>query len=289
MRIRKISKQSLANSASEPWVDPTRRVYCEGAYAFVPVKEGWPADGEIPNRRPYDGPGYQRMGDTLLLHGAAPTEEQLAVLIAWEDPSCVLHAAAHEGVMRKPKTAVLYGEPHEVTFREAGIIYTLDPSQVMFSQGNREEKLRLRSLIKPGERIADMFAGIGYFTLSAALSGGNIHAAEINPVSFAYLLKNIQANGLEEKITPELGDCREKLTGVYDRILMGHFDAPEFLKHALEHAETGTVLHIHGVGDRKNAIEGTLEGAGYRYIISEHKVKKYAGRLWHSVWDVKLL
>lgn len=289
MRIRKISKQSLPNSASEPWVDPTRRIYCKGAYAFVPVKEGHPFDGEIPDRRPYDGPGYQRMGDTLLLHGDVPAAEQLAALIAWEHPSCVLHAAAHEGVMRTPKISVLFGEPHDVTFREAGIIYTLDPSQVMFSQGNRREKLRIRSLIRPGERIADMFAGIGYFTLSAALAGGNVHAAEINPVSFAYLQKNIEMNGLSGRVAPELGDCREILTGVYDRILMGHFEAPGFLNNALDHAEPGTVLHVHGVGDRKNAISDSLEGTGYRYIISEHKVKKYAGRLWHSVWDVKLL
>jgi tRNA wybutosine-synthesizing protein 2 len=289
MKIRKISKRSLPNRASEPWVDTTRRVYCEGEYAFVPVKEGYPFEDEIPDRRPYDGPGYQRMGDTLLLHGDAPTAEQLAALIAWENPSCVLHAAVHEGVMRTPKADVLFGQPHDVTFREAGITYTLDPSKVMFSQGNRGEKLRLRSLVRPGERIADMFAGIGYFTLSAALAGGDVHAVEINPVSFAYLQKNIEANGLAGRVIPELGDCREKLTGIYDRILMGHFEAPAFLENALNHAEPGTVLHVHGIGDRKNEISETVEGAGFTYVISEHKVKKYAGRLWHSVWDVKLV
>ena len=289
MRIRKISKLSLPNRASETWVDTTRRVYCEGESAFVPVKEGYPFDGEIPDRTPYEGPGYQRMGDTLLLHGDAPTADQLAALIAWEHPACVLHAATHEGVMRTPKAVVLYGQPHDVTFREAGITYTLDPSKVMFSQGNRGEKLRLRSLVRPGERIADMFAGIGYFTLSAALAGGDVHAMEINPVSFAYLQKNIEANSVSARITPELGDCREKLTGIYDRILMGHFEAPAFLENALNHAEPGTVLHVHGVGDRKYEISETIEGAGFTYVISEHKVKKYAGRLWHSVWDVKLV
>ncbi len=289
MKIRKISKRSLPNRASESWVDTTRRVYCEGEYAFVPVKERYPFDGEIPDRTPYAGPGYQRMGDTLLLHGDAPTAEQLAALIAWEKPACVLHAAAHEGVMRTPKAVVLYGQPHEVTFREAGITYTLDPSKVMFSQGNRGEKLRLRSLVRPGERIADMFAGIGYFTLSAALAGGDVHAVEINPVSFAYLQKNIEMNSVSGKVAPELGDCREKLIGIYDRILMGHFEAPAFLENALNHAEPGTVLHVHGIGDRKNEISETVEGAGFTYIISEHKVKKYAGRLWHSVWDVKLV
>lgn len=289
MRTRQISKQSLSKTLSEPWVDTTRRVYCEGDTAYVPVKEGSSFDTEIPDRVPYSGPGYQRMGDTLLLHGAAPTEEQLASLIAWENPSCILHTMTHEGVMRIPKTVVLYGTPHEVSFREAGISYTLDPSKVMFSQGNRGEKLRLRSLVLPGERIADMFAGIGYFTLSAALAGGNVHAMEINPVSFAYLTRNIRDNGLMERITPELGDCREKLSGVYDRILMGHFDAPDFLEEALRHAGHGTILHVHGIGDREPDISGTLAGAGFTYIISEHKVKKYSGNLRHSVWDVKLL
>ena len=33
-------------------------------------------------------------------------------------------------------------------FEGAGISYTLDPSRVMFSQGNRGEKLRIRSLVR---------------------------------------------------------------------------------------------------------------------------------------------
>ena len=288
MRIRQISKHLLSKTRSEPWVDPARRIYCEGDLAFVPVKEGYPFDKEIPDRVPYAGPGYQRMGDTLLIHGDAPTPMQLAALIEWEKPSCILHAVTHEGVMRIPKTVVLYGKPHEVTFREAGISYTLDPTKVMFSQGNRGEKMRLRSLVHPGERIADMFAGIGYFTLSAALAGGNVHAIELNPESFVYLKKNIEDNGLAERINPERGDCREKLTGIYDRILMGHFDAPDFLESALDHAGSGTTIHVHGLGDQEKCISETIRRAGFTYLISEYKVKKYSGSLQHSVWDVKL-
>jgi len=49
------------------------------------------------------------------------------------------------------------------------------------------------------------------------------------------------------------------------------------------------MLHVHGIGDRKKDISDTLTGAGFTYLISEHKVKKYSGNLRHSVWDVKLL
>ncbi len=289
MKVRKIPKTSLLTlTGTEPWRDTRRSIYCDGDSAYIPVLDGWPYDIEILERTPYTGPGYQRLGDTLLLHGASPSAKELAALIAWERPACILHLQHHDGVMRLPETVVLYGEPHDVTFRESDIFYTFNPTKIMFSQGNRGEKQRLRSLIKPGELVADMFAGIGYFTLSAAVAGAEVHAMEINPVSHAYLIKNIRDNDVGSRVRAECGDCRTLLRGVYDRILMGHFDAPEFLAAALSHAEPGTVLHVHGIGDRADDIRTAVEGAGFRYFLSEHTVKKYASRIWHCVWDVEL-
>ncbi len=289
MNVRVCKKSEIPTLLTEPWVDTSRRVFVQGGVAYIPVRDGFPFDEVLEERAPYTGRGYQKMGDTILIHGNAPSEDELEEILAFEKPTCVLHSKGEDGVMRIPQFRVLYGTPHEVTFREAGISYTLDPSKVMFSQGNRSEKLRIRGLVNPGERIADMFAGIGYFTLSAAAAGGHVHAMEINPNSFAFLEKNIAANCLGRFVTPELGDCRETICGIYDRILMGHFDAIEFLPTALAHAASGTTLHIHGVGDRSREVEETISSAGFRYTISEYKVKKYASRTWHCVWDVKLL
>ena len=289
MNVRLFHKSEIARRQKEDWVDTTRRVFVEGDTAYIPVKEGLPFDEVLEERKPYKGRGYQKMGDTIIIHGDAPTKSELEEIQAFEHPSCILHSVGQNGVMRIPEIRVLFGTPHEVTFREAGISYTLNPAKVMFSQGNRGEKLRIRTLVKPGEKIADMFAGIGYFTLSAGLAGGQVHAVEINPESYVFLQKNIEANYLGRNITAECGDCREKLRGTYDRILMGHFDAPEFLNHALAHADVGTTLHVHGVGDRQSEIENTVSSAGFRYTISEYKVKKYASRTWHCVWDVKLI
>ena len=289
MNVRLFHKSEIASRQKEDWVDTTRRVFVEGDTAYIPVKEGLPFDEILEERAPYKGRGYQKMGDTILIHGDAPTKSELEEIQTFEHPSCILHSVGQNGVMRIPEIRVLLGTPHEVTFREAGISYTLNPAKVMFSQGNRGEKLRIRSLVREGEKIADMFAGIGSFTLSAGLAGGQVHAVEINPESYAFLQKNIEANYLGRNITAECGDCREKLRGTYDRILMGHFDAPEFLNHALAHADIGTTLHVHGVGNRQSEIENTVSSAGFRYTISEYKVKKYASRTWHCVWDVKLI
>jgi tRNA wybutosine-synthesizing protein 2 len=190
--------------------------------------------------------------------------------------------------MRLPNVSILYGIPHDVTFRESGITYTINPAKIMFSQGNRLEKQRIRTLIHPGETVADMFAGIGYFALSAAVAGARVHAMEINPNSCAYLRKNAEINGVADVITIDCGDCLTHLAGPYDRILMGHFDALNFFTAALSHAKSGTSIHVHGLGNRIKDIEDILQGAGFRYSLSEHRVKKYANHIWHCVWDVIL-
>lgn len=287
MKTRITQKSKLPATLNEPWVDRTRRVYCDGDTAYVPVKDGEPYDIDLPDRHPGPQLSYQKLGDTIIIHTNPPTEQELNALLEWEKPACVLLQQTCEGVMRIPKTTTLYGTPHDVTFTEAGITYTLNPAKIMFSQGNRNEKLRIRTIIRPGEKIADMFAGIGYFTLSAAKAGGSIHAMEINPESYHYLLKNARANNLT--IHAECGDCRNLLKGTYDRILMGHFDAPDFLPHALNHSASGTILHVHGLGDRKNDIEEAVHNAGFKCTVNEHKIKKYSARVNHNVWDVKLL
>ena len=288
MKVRRIPKNQLTEHRYEPWVNHTRRPYCDAGFAYIPVREGYPFDLDLPERTPYTGLGYQRLGDTLLLHGNAPIADQLGTLIDWEHPACILHLNHHNGVMRLPDVTVLHGTPHDVFFSETGILYTLNPAKVMFSQGNRLEKQRIRNLISPGEHVADMFAGIGYFTLSAAIAGAHVHAMELNPDSCAYLRHNAEANHVADRILIDCGDCRAHLTGIYNRILMGHFDAPDFLPAALAHAEPGTVLHVHGLGDRTSDRRKTLQGAGFRYSLSEHKVKKYASRIRHCVWDIEL-
>ncbi|HJJ48452.1 MAG TPA: methyltransferase [Methanocorpusculum sp.] len=287
MKTRITQKSNLSSILNEPWVDTTRRVYCEGDIAYVPVREGEDFDEEIPDRHPGPNLSYQKMGDTILFHGIRPATDEIKALCEWEHPKCILVQETCEGVMRIPKTEVLFGTPHDVTFTESGIFYTLNPVKVMFSQGNRNEKARLRGLVRAGEKVADMFAGIGYFTLSAAKAGANVHAMEINPESYQYLVQNAKRNRLS--IRAECGDCRSLLKGTYDRILMGHFDAPLFISAALAHSAPGTVLHVHGLGDRRNEILSAVHNAGFKCTVSEHKVKKYSARINHNVWDVNLL
>ncbi len=49
-------------------------------------------------------------------------------------------------------------------------------------------------------------------------------------------------------LNSSLGDCRDLLTGTYDRIVMGHFDAISMLPSALLHVHEGSIIHLHSIG-----------------------------------------
>jgi Met-10+ like-protein len=62
-----------------------------------------------------------------------------------------------------------------ITITENGIRQSFDLTKVMFSRGNITEKIRFGTLVKSGEVVLDMYAGIGYFTLPALIHGGADH------------------------------------------------------------------------------------------------------------------
>lgn len=289
MRVRRIKREDLPRIQDAGWVDPSRSPFVDGSYAWVPVREGEPCDTEIPERVRYTGRGYYMTGDIAIVHGEKPTPSDISGIVRFRRPRGIVWIASLNDATRTPCTELLYGTAGEVQHRENGFIFNLDPQKVMFSMGNRNEKMRIARLIRAGngcERVADMFAGIGYFTLPMARAGAHVHAMEINPVAFRYLEQNIVANRLEGMITSSLGDCRTLLTGTYDRIVMGHFDATTMLPEALAHAACGTILHVHSIGSDDGHIRSAVEGAGFSATIRVHKVKKYRPHTWHVVQDV---
>lgn len=295
MRARKILLDSLAAAMADEWVDRNRRPFIAGDTAYVPVRTGYPADTLLDERKPYNGRGYQMIGNIAVFHGEKPDEADLKRVIEWKNPRAVLHIKNYRDIMRLPEVETLYGESCDVLHREEGYSFRLDPSKVMFAQGNREEKKRMAEFAGKAsdrERIADMFAGIGYFTIPMAKAGASVHAMEINPVSFGYLKGNIAENGVAENVIAENGDCRDLLKGEYDRAVMGHFDAPEMLDNILPHMKRGGTVHLHaidgGTGGGNDKIIDTAKEYGFSAEVTLRRVKKYSPGSWHTVQDVRL-
>jgi tRNA wybutosine-synthesizing protein 2 len=291
MRVRAVPKEKIRTVLNEDWIDRSRSPYAEGDTLWVPVKNGGAFDRVIPERCPYTGRGFFMIGEIAVIHGERPECSDVEKLVEFRRPRGVLWVESLNEVTRTPSTEVLWGEIGEVRHHENGYTYYLDPSKVMFSPGNRLEKLRMAALVQEnghGERVADMFAGIGYFTIPVAGSGGHVHAMEVNPVAFEYLQRNIIANGLSGLVTASLGDCRDLLSGTYSRIIMGHFDAIPMLPCALNHVEAGSTIHVHSIGNREEQIGKICKSAGFSPTIVVHNVKKYRPHAWHVVQDVTL-
>ena len=116
---------------------------------------------------------------------------------------------------------------------------------------------------------------------------------EINPVAFGYLEANLAENGLADRVEAECGDCRDLLRGVYDRLVLGHFEAREFLADALAHARTGSVLLVHAIertaGESAPALVETAAGSGLEVASSCRPVKSYGPGRIHTVHDMVIL
>jgi tRNA wybutosine-synthesizing protein 2 len=291
MRVRAVPKDKLGEIASETWIDRTRRPYAEGDIAWVPVRDDQTCEREIPQRIRYSGKGFFMIGDVAVIHGKKPDREEVEEIVGFRHPRGVLWIESLNDATRTPRTELLWGDAGEVRHHENGYTYILDPGKVMFAQGNRSEKMRIAQLVRrsaPGERVADMFAGIGYFTIPMAGSGAYVHAIEINPVAFGYLNRNIEENGLSDRVGTSLGDCRDLLTGTYNRIVMGHFDAISMLPSALLHVHEGSIIHLHSIGTVEDTIKDRVDSAGFSATIDVHKVKKYRPHAWHMVQDVTI-
>jgi tRNA wybutosine-synthesizing protein 2 len=293
VRARRIPAGALGACAGEEWVDPSRRPFVAGGTAWVPVRDGYAWDEDLPGRSSPAARGYQRLGDLVLFHGPRPDDRAVHDAVARCSPRGVLWVRGHTGPERRPEVEVIEGEACEVVARENGLVFHLDPTTVMFSGGNREEKARLAGLVRPGERVADLFSGIGYFTLPVARAGARVHAMEINPVAFGYLERNLAVNELADRVDAELGDCRDLLSGTYDRLLLGHFDAPGFLSDALAHARAGSVLHVHAAERAPGALSPSLARAaactGLEASSSWRAVKSCGPHRVHTVYDMVIL
>lgn len=288
MRVREVPAEDLRCFGDAPWVDSSRRCLVSGGRAFVPVKKGFSFDKEVPERKPYGGRGFFLVGTTAVIRGKRPSDTELEELINWCRPKCVVWVRSIRGVMRLPDTFVLAGIPGDVCHHENGVIYHLDPAKVMFAQGNRLERQRMADTAKlhPGELVADMCAGIGYFAIPMAIGGARVHAMEINPVAFDYLERNIRANQVGERVTAECGDCRTLLRGEYDRIILGHFSSSTMIASALDHVHPGSVLHVHSTGSVPPDQKATISSSGLSADVTTRIVKKFSPRKWHFVQDI---
>jgi len=245
------------------------------------------------------------IGDVVLARfGGCPRREEVGeALLDLQNADTALDRKGIDGEHREPDVEVVAGSGDtETVHTEHGIKYALDLAEVMFSPGNKRERVRMGEVAGPGERVLDMFAGVGYFALPMARAGADVTAIERNPAAFRYLVENGQLNEVGNRLRPFRGDCREVTAAFadgeecFERIVMGYYDAHEYLDSALAVLDAGGIVHLHEatpdaeLPDRPvDRLRAAADTAGRSVeILDRRRVKTHSEGVAHVVVDARV-
>ena len=131
------------------------------------------------------------------------------------------------GDFRVRELKLLAGENKTNTkHKESGCVFAVDVEKCYFSPRLSHERLRIASLVKSGETVVNMFAGVGCFSIIIAktVNQTKVYSIDVNPVAVQYMEENVRVNRVYGKVIPLLGDSKDiinaQLQGKADRVLM---------------------------------------------------------------------
>ena len=211
------------------------------------------------------------------------------------------------GSFRLRKLRWVLGEKKtKTTYREHGCVLNVDLARAYFSPRLAYERMRIAKLVKPGEEVVNMFAGVGSFSIAIAKhsEAGRIYSIDINTEAVALMKENAGLNRVEDKIVPMLGDARDLiekgLQHVADRVLMPLPErAYEYLGAAiLALKPTGGVIHyydfVHAdkyedpIQKIVGKVSTRLGELNIRHDVSFSRVVRSVGPYWQQVvLDIK--
>ncbi len=194
----------------------------------------------------------------------------------------------------------------ETIYREHGCSFLLDIRRVYISPVLGYDHMRTARMVTKGERILNMFAGIGGYTIviSKYAEPSYVVSIDINEHAIAYLKKNLELNGVETLNDVIHGDAlsvtENMPDGSFDRVLA---PLPELVSEALPRAvhvvKDGGVIHLHlfveSLRKRKAIEEATRvlielsSSIGLRArmkVQGGHVIRGIGPRKYHVVLDI---
>lgn len=200
-----------------------------------------------------------------------------------------------EGEFRLRRLRRLAGEKRTLTtHRENGCAFRVDVAKCYFSPRLSTERLRVANQVGSKERVLNMFAGVGPFSvLIAKRAGARVTSCELSAVAARLHEENVRLNRVEGLVTVLRADAMDlpRLTkSRFDRVLMPHpSESGRFLPTALKMAREKGVIHFyrHVLGRDEEEAEGRLreELAGLLPTRAKYSVRKVreVGPRWLEV------
>ena len=151
-----------------------------------------------------------------------------AILQTQKNVTTVLAKAGDiSGIFRVRDYDYIAGENKTKTIhKEFGCQYHVDIAKAYFSPRLSHEHERVAALVQDGETVADLFAGVGPFSVLIGKRNpmAKVYAVDLNPDAVELLYVNVRVNRVEKNVSPILADAREiaatRLKGSADRVIM---------------------------------------------------------------------
>ena len=277
-------------------LEPIKKV----AHNFSELLEDELSESEIENLRT----SFDTIGDIVILEipDDLINKKQMigdAALEFTKRKSVYMKKSAVKGTTRVRELEFLSGNDDSITIhKEHGARLKLDVREVYFSPRLATERKRVMESVKNGEKILDMFCGIGPFPIVIAKNKNvDITAVDINDEAIKYLNENIKLNKLKGNIKTYCGDVRDVANSFntkFDRIIMNLPGlAYTFLDLAVDLIEDGGTINYYEFSNSYEQGIKRLESACEKQnkkveILNCRKVKSTAPGEWHVAIDGKI-
>lgn len=280
---------------------PTEERECEEAFAPIrSYKDVANVPDEVRGQLPTS---FDVIGDIAVIKIPEPLLPHRGAIgraiLQW-NPALRVVAQDHgvTGAFRVRDLEILAGEPRTTTIHtEFGLRYHADVARAYFSPRLGSERWRIAEEVKPGETVADPFAGVGPYAVLIAKRRAprRVIASDANPVAVAFLRQNVAANRADHVEVRE-GDARQILgeTAPVDRIILDlPHSAMDFLPDALAAVGPHGTIHLYAIledadrPDRSKAIRATANAHGRTVAsIRTHVVRAYSPTQHHVAFDI---
>jgi tRNA (guanine37-N1)-methyltransferase len=277
IRVQRREGESIRKALMELSVlNKDLKIRSSGDYLLIPVLTPVEGFGELGTdffegleyETPLEqAPGaYELIGDIAIIDQHEENVIDIAkVLLQHKNIKTVFQAtSAVSGEYRTRGLLFIAGKnKNETIYRENGCRYLLDVSNVYFTPRLSTERMRIAGQVTDGEKVVDMFAGIGPFSILIAkrFPLSHVIAIDKNPVAIKYLRENAKINKLIN-IEIKEGDAREEVVGIRDadHVIMNlPHSTMEFIDAALGIIKNGGVIHFYAISHEDDLFEGIFK------------------------------
>jgi tRNA (guanine37-N1)-methyltransferase len=274
-------------------LDTTFKPVRDGDFLLFPVTdparatEQWECEA---NAKVVSLPRHDLVGGIAIMQDDDVGEAELLLASRPSIHTVLFAETPVSGEYRTRGFRVLAGKPVTATeCIEYGMRLKIDLEAAYFSARLANERQRIVSLMKEGERVCDMFAGVGPFAIALAEKAEIVIAGDINPGAVLLMEQNIKLNRCKN-IIPMLADAArlgEYLpTGSFDRIIMNLPMSPvPFFGTAVSLVRPGGVIHLYAMQEEEGEYRKMIEAYPCT-IRGEYQVRSYSPTQHHAVYDI---